>query len=1475
MINKEAKKTIKQQSKLILPWLITLAFIGTPASFAAYDTREVLIQLNNEAIKSLNAGRFKEAIEKLEKALQLDPSYTLARDNLAVAYNNYGLQLQNNPKEAIKIFHKSLVLSPNNATAQSNLDAIIDLLGKNPKSFADRVELGKQARLANDFDGAIVEYTYALKLKDDPTLHVSLGDVYRVRDKVDSAIAEYTAALKGGLPADQTSRVYVSLGQAYQAKRDLVSAIAAYENAWKAKPDDRDVLDALKAGWEEALRLNPTAASNHIGLGRAYQYAGDFGQAEAEFKQALVFDHNNQIAKDFLGALSDAKKKYSVEKHINAGYDLQKGSLYDAAISEYKAAIDLDPKNATAWANMGTAYQQNKDFDKAIEAYNRALFIEPSNAIAKDGIQKATADRETKKVADSTAAGVELFKQGKYEEALAKYQQVLKVHADDPALHFSIAATLQAMKRIDEAIAEYKQAIRLDPKNTEYQNYLDAAVNLKADPIIAEALKKHEQKDYAAAISLYTQAIDLRPKNASLLYNLASAYYAREQYLEAKRAYEKALEVDPKGQVDNWWFLAAIEEHYKRGQEAIADYRKYIVAQPNGKYAPGAKERLAALAKNINDTIRIKSEAELNQLKEASDAYETANKLQQEKKYDEAIVLYQKANKIQPKESAYAYGLGYAFQQKGEIDQAIRWYQEAINLEPSNKDYPKVLQTAYEAKAVPIVEQAVKKQTEGDLTAAIALYKQALEIVKDNARLWTNLGSAYQLSDDFMQARAAYQKALELDARNESTNWYVLAAIDEHYKQGAKALAEYQKYIATSPGHQFVSQASARIKALTANINDTQVLPTQSQIKTATSSRNAFDEGVKFQQANKFDEAIIEYKKAMELMPSESSYAFALASAYQGKSDFDNAILYYKKALDMDPKNPDYIKYYNAATDLKAAPILEAAIKKHTEEDYQSAIALYNQALAIVPKNARAHTNAAAAYQAAGDFAAAKSEYQKAYDLDSKGEAEVLYFLAALDEHFNQGAQALTKYRNYITSSKGQFVQYAQERVNALARDVHNTQKLQTQAEMKNVQQVQAKFDQAIKLQQDGKYDDAIKLYIEILATSPNEAAYHYALGTAYQGKGDMDLAIESYKKASSLDSLNKEYTKVLSAAYELKAAPMIEEAIKKHTAGDLNGAVELYKAALVHVPKNARLHTNLATALQALDKFAEARDEYQKAVGLDAKAEVDDWYFIGAIDEHFNKGSQAWQDYSRYVQLAPKGSYFSLAQARMKDLQINPNNTQKLKTQADVQRSTESNQAYESAVKLQQEGKLDEAIAEYKKALAINNDASIWYSLGTAYQAKNDIDQALESYLKASALNPKENAYKQLIKQMRQTKAAPLLEAAYQKQTTKDGSGNYDLNGAITSYEEALKIDDDAGTRLNLGTAYQGNKNVAKAVEQYKRALVIDNKQYDAYYYLGTAYEAMGQPKLAIAEYNKYLQYQPTGANAPEVRSRLKVIAR
>jgi Tfp pilus assembly protein PilF len=173
----------------------------------------------------------------------------------------------------------------------------------------------------------------------------------------------------------------------------------------------------------------------------------------------------------------------------------------------------------------------------------------------------------------------------------------------------------------------------------------------------------------------------------------------------------------------------------------------------------------------------------------------------------------------------------------------------------------------------------------------------------------------------------------------------------------------------------------------------------------------------------------------------------------------------------------------------------------------------------------------------------------------------------------------------------------------------------------------------------------AIEISKKILKKTPNNSFTLNLLGLAYQGKGSHTLAINAFEKAifydeknvSPMNNLANTYKKV--GEYEkaerlynniLKINPNYIQAI--HNYANLkksfliyDKAIELFKDALKKDPNNNVIRYSLATSLQNLGNFEEAKTEILKILEKDPKfmiahkvlSEIKE-YKLG--DPHFNE---------------------------------------------------------------------------------------------------------------------------------------------------------------------------------------------------------------------------------------------------------------
>jgi Tfp pilus assembly protein PilF len=130
--------------------------------------------------------------------------------------------------------------------------------------------------------------------------------------------------------------------------------------------------------------------------------------------------------------------------------------------------------------------------------------------------------------------GVAFQAQGKFDEAIAHYRQALKIYPDYANAHNNLALALQSEGRIDEAINHYLCSLRLGPDPTPLNNlaWLRAT---QQDPNF---------RDPNEAVRLALKACEMTGyDDPELLDTLAAAYAAAGDFPRALETAEKALKL--------------------------------------------------------------------------------------------------------------------------------------------------------------------------------------------------------------------------------------------------------------------------------------------------------------------------------------------------------------------------------------------------------------------------------------------------------------------------------------------------------------------------------------------------------------------------------------------------------------------------------------------------------------------------------------------------------------------------------------------------------------------------------------------------------------------------------------------------------------------------------------------------------------------------------------------------------------------
>lgn len=568
-----------------------------------------------------------------------------------------------------------------------------------------------------------------------------------------------------------------------------------------------------------------------------------------------------------------------------------------------------------------------------------------------------------------------------------------------------------------------------------------------------------------------------------------------------------------------------------------------------------------------------------------------------------------------------------------------------------NESYPS------NPSVVRLINNGIELHKSKDYPGALKTFEEALKIEPNNVLVRQNISIAHNNYGKYLAERTDFEKALKefrlaiyFDSQNKTADSNLDALL---IQKGVKANDPQAR---AQIGNKLRSDASFEMalveyqKALSLSKNlDPNLLISIGDIFYIMYLREG-------QKTNEINKAIDSYKKALAIKETAKAH-IKVGDGLLGLKDIVNAIEHYKKAVQLEPASPDALtanvrgwneavrlaglvadnhlglaqalqlkkdfvpseEEYNQALKLdpdneialngleslrkdklsnEASKYADIALKFQTENKYDEAIDSYVKAIQINQSDPKLHYNIGTAFQAKQDFEHAEAAYKKALEIDPNNEKAK----AALE--------LLTKQLN----SKKQ----------------------------------QELVSRALELQTSGNFQEAITSYLAAISINPNDSSLYYNVATAYQSAGDLNNALLNYGKALDFDKNNQNYLEGLKQIKLEVANPLLQSAINKQTTNDYSGAISDYLKALELTPEDPQIHFNLATAYQANNQNDLAIQSYLKAIQLDAKGQSDAFFFLGALYEEIKNNKPAIENYQKYLQNAPIGSYAKDAKERM-----------------------------------------------------------------------------------------------------------------------------------------------------------------------------------------------------------------------------------
>jgi tetratricopeptide (TPR) repeat protein len=475
--------------------------------------------------------------------------------------------------------------------------------------------------------------------------HHQRGLAHRRKGNVDAAIADFDASIRID---PKVASYYHDRGNAYRDKNALARAIVDYTEAIRLNPKDADVLvtrgdsrlsngdlELALGDFTAAIRLAPNNAEAYRKRGGAYGIKQDRNRAIADYSEAIRLDPKG------LGAY-----------YYRAIHYLSRND-FDRSIADYAILLGVDPTDVMLLVGRGQSYEAKGDLDRARADFNAALQSPPkSNYSGSRGVEWARDTARARLAALGGATAPQAAPAADNSKAAcagndstsdaiiaACTQRITTARLRAPELagaHHRRGKAYLAKRDYDRAVADFSEAIRLDPKGD-------------ANYYISRGQAQLANLNYSQAIKDFSGAIWFNKNDAESYLNRGNARVSSGDLERGMADYNESIRLDPK-QPRAYQLRGGayrIKEDFGR---AIADYSEAIRLDP--------ADIKTYHSRGVNYRFN--------------------------KDFDRAVSDQTTVLRAGPTDVAVLTERGQAYEAKGDIDKARADYNAALRLPPNS-----------------------------------------------------------------------------------------------------------------------------------------------------------------------------------------------------------------------------------------------------------------------------------------------------------------------------------------------------------------------------------------------------------------------------------------------------------------------------------------------------------------------------------------------------------------------------------------------------------------------------------------------------------------------------------------------------------------------------------------------------------------------------------------------------------------------
>ena len=483
---------------------------------------------NDLAVVYMDRGEFATAIEPLKTALEVDPVYFLPHFNLGVCYNRLG-----RPDESIKSFKRAVEYNDGYLNAYHALSEVYTAQAGYRRAI-------EYAREATDLDPS------------DPQGYNLWGNALYGQERYKEAIEQYEQVIE--LDAE-AAYAYYNIANCNADLGDADKALAFYGRALEIEPDyplpyyRRAMLyqytleDPHKAAIDYLayVKIEPEDFDGYLGLARTYVALGKNKDAKEAFERAI------ELRDDEPNALNEL---------ANICFDEED---YERAEQLYLAALKADPDFGFAYYNLGRLYAYARDDQEtAADYYEKAYELDRQYTLA---------------IAELSL--VELRRK-RWDDMISWLMRGKKLEPDDAFWHYYLGyaydekATAKRTEGKTRVAERYMQTA---------EKYLVKAAELDpddADPYNLLGNLRLNNDEPEKAVPYYEKALEANEDHLYATVNLGTAMRKLGQHAEAETYFKRTLKLEPDYPFAVYQLATMYDEEMDRPDDAVTYYKRYL-----------------------------------------------------------------------------------------------------------------------------------------------------------------------------------------------------------------------------------------------------------------------------------------------------------------------------------------------------------------------------------------------------------------------------------------------------------------------------------------------------------------------------------------------------------------------------------------------------------------------------------------------------------------------------------------------------------------------------------------------------------------------------------------------------------------------------------------------------------------------------------------------------------------------------------